>query len=394
MQTFVSFSMKRITHLQNLLRMGLLFALFLPAIHAQTTQPCATGPLAPECGHPYLGAFADNYPHPPAPRPDWYGELQNHEGRIGRNVSIAHAYNSPLNRENPATNLTTEEQTVAGGTEHNDYLLVDWIISEDKKNWPEIAEGKFDATIESMAQSIAEVNNTVFLALEDEPQHEVTADPIGHCNGTYNSNGWGTTQDYVNMWHHVHDYFATHGVTNVVWVLIYQSDQSLNKDGVPGLFPCLMKSLYPGDNDVDWVAADIYDEGQGWHTEGVRPAKGKGIADLVYTEFTNDGFLNKPWMVSEWGSRSNYHEEGLFYTQVGEALRSEPQVFPNFQAYMIFDNYCSQIEYSNLPHMTCPPKGEPGMLNTAQQGVYVEQVADFINWQPTPPFNGTQPNRN
>lgn len=372
MQTCVRFCMKRIAGPQGLLLLGLLFAFILPATHAQA-QSCATGPLVPKCGHPYLGAYAYNYSG--ATGTHFYSQLKYHESRIGRNVSIAHAYNSPSQNNNKA--LTPLERHVAGGTANNTYLLVDWDLTD---KWADASSGAEDRTIDSMARSISLVGNTVFLALGYEPQGKVSKD--SNCTKYGQPNGSdGSAANYVDMWHHVHNRFAADNVTNVVWVLIYQSYQT-------PLFNCMVPDLYPGDSYVDWVAADIYDTRYdhkstgapiGWHTPNTRPENGTGIGDQVYTEFSNDGFGNKPWMVSEFGSDSSLDDAVTFYRQIRDGL--DEGVFPNFQAYLVFDNYCSQIEYSG----PCTQPGTPPHLDTAKQKVYINQVADFPAWHATPP---------
>jgi hypothetical protein len=400
MQAFVSFSPKPITNLQNLLLIGLLFAFSVPAIHAQT-QWCAKGPLVPKCYHPYLGAYANNYKDAPPP-PGLLSQFEYHEDRIGRNVSIAHAYNSPAQGNQDSLSkdeLILAKGTGPGGSGRNNYLLVDLDVTDTWQYASGCSSGncqRVDGYIDTMAGLIKGINNKVFVGLGFEPQRNVgypsanknkNPDPIGNCSSNYSEykGSAGSTRDYVNMWNHVRSVFAAKNVTNVVWVLIYQSDQTK-------LFNCLVKSLYPGDSDVDWVAADIYDTRKdntgapiGWHTPGSLPKNGTGIADMVYTEFSNDGFGNKPWMVSEFGSASPLDDAETFYREIRDGL--EEKVFPNFQAYLVFDDYCSQIEYSG----PCTQPGTPPYLDTAKQGVYINQVADYPDWHLTPPWHPTSP---
>ena len=377
---------KRLAGRWNLVLMGILAVFSFSFAGAQTPQCGVQNAkvLTPPCFKPYNGAAVGAYTYQTNASSDWIDQLRYFESWTNPNGSpdyypvFAHAYNSPAAlAQNPPNSLSDEEMNATNGYSgsspygtavYNQLLLVDWHPVSENPGPGYIAYTWADAGCETanceavdkniitpMANSIMSMNkgmgpsstNPLFLALGDEPQIDITANPTApYCANT--GGNMGSPSDYIAMWRHIHDKFQSLGVTNVVWVLIYQSDPSVQCfiTNTNTTSPIMTTNLYPGDSYVDWIAADIYDDGNynnptQWHTTSGPP----GIGDQIYSTFSNY-FTNKPWMVSEFNSTYNFGdaENVKFYKQVAAGV--DDKTFPNFQAYLVFDSMgarCNQI---------------------------------------------------
>lgn len=385
MQDRIKVCGKRIACRGSLLLLAFLFAFSFTPTRAQTCT--ISNILVNSCG-PWLGAYADNYPG--ISEYAWVQQLQGHEKRVGYNMGLAHDYST-------ASALTSDEINVANGNSGlANYLVTDWNPTSEASGytWAD-AEGcsvnntqncaTVDTDIKSMAdsilQNVQEVSgNKMFIALSVEPQHWVSSDPGSKCSAYINKKtGYaGTPQNYVAMWQNVRNIFKQEGVTNVVWVLIYQSDQS---------FECFLPELYPGAANVDWIGTDVYDEGptnnpSGWHTAGALPKNGTGIGDLAYTQLSElPGANAKPFMVAEFGSQDNYgdNENKAFYSQIGAGV--DQGTFPKIHAYLAFDAICVQVDYANPVGDTCPSDESNLMEDGTKQKSYKKSIVSDSNFQ-------------
>jgi beta-mannanase len=137
------------------------------------------------------------------------------------------------------------------------------------------------------------------------------------------------------MWHNVRQRFDNIGVTNVVWVMVYEA--ILKYD------PCMTKALWPGDSYVDWVAWDPYDSGTGWND----------TISFFYNQLTTltdatHSFTAKPWMLSEHGiyGKRPQSEAYAYYDDAKTAL--DNGTYSRIKAYVVFDaigSLYTQIDY-------------------------------------------------
>jgi hypothetical protein len=123
---------------------------------------------------------------------------------------------------------------------------IDWATSAGATN-ADIAAGKYDNYLTSIAQAAKNFAHPMFLIFDEE------------MNGTWypyspGQNG-NTAASFVAMWRHVHDVFASVGATNVTWVWTPNVDPY-------AAYPSL-SSLYPGDAYVDWTGLNGYNWGAG-----------------------------------------------------------------------------------------------------------------------------------
>jgi beta-mannanase len=170
-------------------------------------------------------------------------------------------------------------------------LFFNW-RPEMGRSWAEVAAGdpEVDALIDRQAAHLrANYNERIFLSIHAEPEEEVRYDGSGH-----------TAANYAAMYRYVILRLRAKGATNVVSVMNYI--------GLPhwGSKPWY-DDLYPGDDVVDWIAADPYLLGPvgGWYDGGMR-----SLANRTFDTFPSwPGFYtwvarehpSKPIMLAEWG---------------------------------------------------------------------------------------------
>jgi mannan endo-1,4-beta-mannosidase len=144
-----------------------------------------------------------------------------------------------------------------------------------------IAAGDYDAYIRASADLIKTLNCPIAIRLDQE----VNGDWYPWAINTPGMNN--SAADYVAMWRHVWQIFASEGVTNVLWVWS-PNVQSLSHPNLPDL-----SASYPGDSYVDWVGVDgyIYNNPNETFYQLFQPT-----VDQLKT-FVDD----KPWIVAECG---------------------------------------------------------------------------------------------
>jgi plastocyanin len=141
--------------------------------------------------------------------------------------------------------------------------------------WIDVANGVYDATIDAQATKIKAFPYPFFFVFHHEPAN---APPGG---GSY-----GTPDQFIAAWRHVHDRFVADGVTNVRYLLVLFA--WTYKQGKADLY-------YPGDQWVDLIGADGYN----WYLCGGNWSD----FTTVFQPFYNYGLqVKKPMLIAEWGS--------------------------------------------------------------------------------------------
>lgn len=126
--------------------------------------------------------------------------------------------------------------------------------TEPEYSLPRIIDGAFDEYLHQYARDVAALGLPVAIRLD----HEMNGawypwSEQGYNGAQVNGNNRG---DFVRMWRHVHDIFEVEGANaHVVWVW---APNIVNK--LPKLNQSLdyTRSLYPGDEYVDWVGLSGY----------------------------------------------------------------------------------------------------------------------------------------
>ncbi|MBF0474734.1 MAG: hypothetical protein HQK59_02705 [Deltaproteobacteria bacterium] len=168
---------------------------------------------------------------------------------------------------------------------HGSIPLLTWAprALHKKENQPEFAlrniiDGKFDDYITKYALDIKAWDHPLFLRFAHE------------MNGTWypwseTVNG-NHTGEYVQAWRHVHDIFSREHVRNVTWVWCPSRKQTN---------PQKLHNLYPGDEYVDWLGMD------GFNDTRKRPWQSlEALFGDIYRELTN--ISAKPVMIAEFAS--------------------------------------------------------------------------------------------
>ncbi len=144
-----------------------------------------------------------------------------------------------------------------------------------------INAGEYDAHFENWATAAKEHGQRVLLRFGFE------------CNGEWFS--WsGDPEGYVAAWRRIHSIFKRIGAANVEWVF------SPNRNSVPDTPENAIHLYYPGDEYVDWVAADGYNWGfapKGWN-------KWESCQDVFedVLKLFAERYPSKPVMIAEFGS--------------------------------------------------------------------------------------------
>jgi beta-mannanase len=230
------------------------------------------------------------------------------EATMGRRFDISHTYHD----WDDAFPTAGERARAANGT----ILYINWTPrfygSTRIVPWKSIASGSQDAQIDTTASRVKSYGRKLFMAFHTEPEPQV---------GKY-----GTASDFVAGWRHIHDRFAARGVSNVVWV--WQVTGSGNWYGL------YKGGLYPGDAYVDWIGWDPYN----WYTCHNNPWIMFGDkVNVSYSWFMNNGFGDKPFMLSEYGSREmpgNANAKADWFKGIVPALKR----MPNLKAVVYFHN--------------------------------------------------------
>src|SRR5579859_2152746 len=204
---------------------------------------------------------------------------------------------------------------------------IDWSTSAGATN-ADIAAGKYDTNITSVAQAAKSFGHPMFLIFDEE------------MNGTWypyspGQNG-NTAASFVAMWRHVHDVFVSVGATNVTWVWAPNIDPY-------AAYPSL-SSLYPGDAYVDWTGLNGYNwgagAGGGWMTFAqVFSSSYQTLLQLAPT---------KPIMIGEVASEENRGNKAAWITDM--LTTQLPQNFTQIKAVLWF-NYriYEKNQYWNWP---------------------------------------------
>lgn len=271
-----------------------------------TSGTCGLGPkLVPSCGVLW-GAAPSAF--------DYVNRTRNttrFEQLQDRSLDIYHAY-----KVNNQLFPSAEEKSIADGAGGSPRLLLVNYRPGMDMTWAQMASGKGDARLDRLAKHITSTyRDPFFIAIWHEPEHFVKA-----------TAGSGmTAKDYRNMVRHVITRLKAKGVTNAVFVQIFQ--------GFPRFaVEPWWKDLYPGDDVIDWIASDSYNSGSstGYNSGGFAEMvnRTKGSWNGWYNWATKE-HPGKPLMLGEWGVYANAKEpsrQGWFYDDVRKNLGKYPAI--------------------------------------------------------------------
>ena len=139
--------------------------------------------------------------------------------------------------------------------------------------------------------------------------------------------------EFVAAWRHVHDIFSAVGASNATWVWCPNVDFDGNFQNV--------RSMYPGDEYVDWTGLDGYN----WGTNPAKPGGWKSF-DRVYRSsyryLTETVAPGKPMMIGEVASTEYGGSKAAW---IREMLTKIPTEYTKLRAVLWFDKFDDGMDW-------------------------------------------------
>ena len=174
--------------------------------------------------------------------------------------------------------------------------------------WSQIAAGLDDRAITAQAKALAAVKSPVVLAFNHEPELDTSN---------------GTAASFVAAWRHYVTVFRSLGVTNVSFAAILLA-KTYGSSAIG--------SWYPGDNFVDWVAAD------GYNFYGCSGGTARWFTFAsIFNGFNQFATAHaRPALVAEWASTEDPSIPGRKAQWISDAATTL-QSWPSIKAVLYFD---------------------------------------------------------
>jgi hypothetical protein len=184
-----------------------------------------------------------------------------------------------------------------------------------------ILAGRYDAYIDSWARGLSAYGRPVFLRFAHE-MHHTSLYPwaVGV--------GGNTAEQYVAAWKRVRAIFARYPTSNVIWVW---SPNSLG-DAPASAYAPVYRSVYPGDDQVDWLGLDVYNTGPMLSWGAPRWRSVSEALGPMYDALT--AISPRPLLLAEVGSTEVGGSKPDWITS---ALGAEVARFPRVRALVWFD---------------------------------------------------------
>ena len=247
--------------------------------------PSVPGSLVPARGlvpahGAYLGAFVQ-------PMPDTQlgqiSAVQSFEYRLGSPLQIVHVYH-PWGTQFPAL---ADKYFV----DHGKILLLTW---GGDPNTEAIMAGQDNAMIRATALAIKALHHPILM----EFRHEMDRPGL-----QWTIHG---PADYIAAWDHIRAIFAAVGATNVSWVWCPTGT---------GFQTGRAAAFYPGDNEVDWVCADVYST-----------ATSQSLSEAALPFLRWASHHSKPVIIGEFGALGNQRGLAAWLTTAGQLPKADPQI--------------------------------------------------------------------
>ena len=235
--------------------------------------------LVPSSGA-YLGAYVQPAVYTPS------GEIaavQAFQQAIGAPVTLVHTYH-PWNSPFPDS---ADQYFVRTGK----VLLLTWSGTPDTRK---IIAGQYDTQIRARAQAIKRLGRPILL----EFRHE-----MDRPNLQWIIHG---PKNYIAAWDHIRAIFTQVGALNVGWVWCPTGW---------GFKYGRAQPFYPGNNEVDWVCADVYS-----------PSTTQTLQEEANPFLTWARHTGKPVLIGEFGVSGKPGAWPRWLLAAGELARLDPQI--------------------------------------------------------------------
>ncbi len=302
---------------------------------ASTGTTCTISDKLENSCRAWLGSYVNAYPGISG----FKASILDDESRLGRKLDVPHNYH-------PVGSNSLSSDDVYMINRANTIVFENWKPSGSWAAAADTTDATVNAAIDSMANSIKAVApHKILLTIWHEPENDVTGG-APNCASSVYVGGTGTVQDYIGMWHHVHDRFAADGVTNVVWVFDVEGFSS---------FDCMAKDLWPGNSYVDWIMWDPY--------SGANSVTWNSTVSHYYnwlsanTDASHD-YTSKIWGLGEFGIghgktlTADQAHTYQFYDDAKAAL--DANTYPRIKLYTGFDaqgTHDTQTLYVTTTHV-------------------------------------------
>jgi Glycosyl hydrolase family 26 len=236
------------------------------------------GPTPPQSGA-WVGAFVQPQDYTQEGRVAAVNQFESLVGRQLDVVNVYHKWDEPF---------PTDSDVVFSRQPH--VLMISWAGTDTRV----IASGSEDDLIRARARELAALRVPILLRWRwemDRPNMQASI--------------WGP-KDFIAAWDHIRRIFDEVGVTNVGWVWCPLAGGFSSDERNPADF-------YPGDDEVDWLCADVYAQDN----------------DLSFAQVAQP-FLSwaakhpKPIIIGEFGVRSG--ERGSWLRDAFGFVRKRPQI--------------------------------------------------------------------
>ncbi len=184
-----------------------------------------------------------------------------------------------------------------------------------------VLSGTNDDYIASWARGLASYGKPVLLRFAHEMHHQPNYPWAVGVNGN-------TAEDYVDAWKHVRAIFRQAGATNVQWVW---NPNTLGTARAATYQP-LYQSLYPGDDEVDYLGLDIFNTGPllDWGAPAWR-----SFSQIMAEPYTALAAISgKPIILPEVSSTETGGSKAQW---ISDLLTVEVERFPRVRALVWFD---------------------------------------------------------
>lgn len=291
------------THIAFLLAVAL--ATSAMAFTPATSHASGTPPPVPDKGA-YFGAYAQ-------PK----GALSMADAMLALETQVGRKF--ALDRQYRAWEEAIPSGYDAWTSDQGRIPVVSWKAQRRKDGslvtWRDIAQGKEDPWIKQQAMTVASFGKPIFISFHHEPEDDPKS---------------GTAADFVAAWRHVHTIFRDLHANNVSWTWIM----------MVGTFrdPANASAFYPGNEYVDWVAADGYNwfGCAGWSPSWLSFEE----VFRSFREFSRS--TGKPAMIPEWGTVDDQLMPGRaaqWFRDASTTIKSWPEI--KGLAYFNADAECS-----------------------------------------------------
>lgn len=232
-------------------------------------------------------------------------------------------------------------------------------ISQPAYKLTNIADGDFDAYIDSWADGLAAYGKPIFVSVAHEMNGNWTPWGIG-----VNGNRLG---DFGAAWRHIHNRFEVAGAGNVRWLWVPNEEYAD--------VPAPAREFYPGDEYIDWLGMNGFNWGAAiqWKLcdcHGVWRSF-EEIFSATYDSLR--ALADKPIMILETASTEVGGSKAAW---ISDALLTQlPARFPGIRAITWFNAYATGYETTPegdvVPtnHVDWPVTSSPAALDAFRQAV-------------------------